>query len=78
MPTNSNSQKTHNTIEHVPSHIVPPRKKLAKGDNAKNPSSLSVTSHRSNKNKQKKQIRRYEDVKQEMLALNYDPSRDVL
>ena len=32
----------------------------------------------SNKSAKKKKMRKYADVKQEMLAMNYDPSRDVL
>jgi hypothetical protein len=58
----------------VPSHIVPPRKKAAKdAPDQQNDLTMSAQSHRSAK--YKKKLRKYQ---QEMHAMNYDPSRDLL
>ena len=73
------------TIEPVPSHIVPPRKRPNNQDDPNRPNSSKLTHHSrhyeaqtSNPARRRQLVRKYADVKQEMLAMNYDPSRDVL
>ena len=65
------------TLEHVPSHIVAPSKKKKDAANGGMESMLSrPSSNRSSKPKPRRQ--KYAEVKQEMMASNRDPSRDVL
>ena len=83
-----NSQRSRQPqLEPVPSHIVVPRKKKENLErdvpekstrHGKRSSTISAVTS-SQKNGQKKlKARGYADVKQEMLANNNDPSRDVL
>ena len=61
------------TLDPVPSHIVPPRglKNVTKNQASAAESSIAGS-------KKKLKPKRYEALREEMLSLNNDPSRDVL